>query len=116
MSGFTGAYTCTKVSDWVEYNVNHPGLTIKIMEPYSEKLLPISTVAKTSPPPLRHTVLFGTQANQHKLEIIGRYSTELYLDNKFYGSMWFGDIIIRNRKLSIDRKLAAVVENYEALQ
>ena len=109
--GFTGADTGKRVGDWVEYNVNHPGLTIKIMEPYSEELMPISTVGKTSPSPLRHTVIFGTQSRQHKLEIVGRYSKELYLDNKFYGSVWLGDVLIRDGSLSIDGKLVAAVEN-----
>jgi len=45
------------------------------------------------------------------LEIIGRYNKELYLDNKFYGSVWFGDILIRAGSLSIDGKLVAAVEN-----
>ena len=109
--GFTGADTGKRVDDWVEYNVNHPGLTIKIMEPYSEELMPISTVGKTSPSPLRHTVIFGTQSSQHKLEIVGRYSKELYLDNKFYGSVWLGDVLIRDGSLSSDGKLVAAVEN-----
>ena len=109
--GFTGADTGKRVDDWVEYNVNHPGLTIKIIEPYSEELMPISTEGKTSPSPLRHTVIFGTQSSQHKLEIVGRYSKELYLDNKFYGSVWLGDVLIRDGSLSIDGKLVAAVEN-----
>lgn len=111
MIGFTGADAGERVGDWVEYNVNHPGLTIKIIEPYNEELLPISTVGKTSPSPLRHTVIFGTQLNQHKLEIVGRYGKELYLDNKFYGSVWRGNILIRDGSLSIDGKLVAAVEN-----
>ena len=111
MIGFTGADAGKRVGDWVEYNVNHPGLTIKIIEPYSEELLPISTVGKTSPSPLRHTVIFGTQSNRHKLEIVGRYNKELYLNNKFYGSVWLGDILIRDGSLSIDGKLVSAVEN-----
>ncbi|MCF2911204.1 hypothetical protein L1285_23165 [Pseudoalteromonas sp. DL2-H2.2] len=111
MIGFTGADAGKRVGNWMEYNVNHPGLTIKIMEPYSEELMPISTVGKTSPSPLRHTVIFGTQSSQHKLEIVGRYSKELYLDNKFYGSVWLGDVLISDGNLSIDGKLVAAIEN-----
>ncbi|WP_105169676.1 hypothetical protein [Pseudoalteromonas sp. T1lg23B] len=111
MIGLTGADAGKRVGDWVEYNVNHPGLTVKIMEPYSEELLPISTVGKTSPLPLRHTVIFGTHSSRHKLEIVGRYNKELYLDNKFYGSVWLGDVLIHDGNLSIDGKLVAAVEN-----
>lgn len=111
MIAFTGANAGKKVGDWVEYNVNHPGLTIKIIEPYSEELLPISTVGKTSPSPLRHTVIFGTQSNQHKLEIVGRYKKEIYLDSNFYGSVWLGDILVRDGSLLIDGKLVAAVKN-----
>lgn len=111
MIGFTGADAGKRVGDWVEYNVNHPGLTIKIIEPYSDDLLPISTVGKTSAAPLRHSVIFGTQSKQHKLEIVGRYSKELYLDNKFYGSIWLGDILIRDGSFLIDGQLVSPVEN-----
>ncbi|MDR7121330.1 hypothetical protein [Rheinheimera soli] len=111
MIGFTGADTGKRVGGWVEYNINHPGLTIQIIEPYSENLIPISTVGKTSPSPLRHTVLFGTQTNQHKLEIVGRYSKELYLDGKFYGTILFGDILIHDGSLSIGGNLVSAVEN-----
>ena len=45
----------------MEYKVKHPGLDIKIIEPYSPNLLPISTVGKSSPLPLTHTVIFGTE-------------------------------------------------------
>ena len=111
MLGFTGADAGKRVGDWVEYNINHPGLTIQIIEPYSEELMPVSTIGKTSPSPLRHTVIFGTQTNQHKLEIVGRYSKELYLDGKFYGTTLLGDILIHDGSLSIDGKLVPAVEN-----
>jgi hypothetical protein len=109
MVGFTGADAGKRMGDSVEYNVNHPGLTIKIIEAYSDELMPISTVGKTSPSPLRHTVIFGTQSSQHKFEIVGRYKKDLYLDNKFYGSIWLGDILIRDGNLSIDGELVPAI-------
>ncbi|KTD99173.1 hypothetical protein [Pseudoalteromonas sp. H71] len=110
--GVTGADTGKRISDdWVEYNVTHPGLTIKIIEPYAPDLMPISTVGKSSPSPLRHTIIFGTKSNQHELEVIGKYKKELYFDNRFYGSIWSGDVLIRDGSLSIDGKLVSVIEN-----
>jgi hypothetical protein len=105
LTGFTGADAGTKVGDWVEYNVSHPGLTVKIIEPFSEDLTPISTVGKTSPSPLRHTVTFGSTANLHTLEIVGRYHKDVYLDGNFYASLWTGDIVIKEGLISIDGKL-----------
>jgi hypothetical protein len=105
LSGFTGADAGTRVGDWVEYNVSHPGLTVKIIEPFSKDLTPISTVGKTSPSPLRHTVTFGSTANLHTLEIVGRYHKDVYLDGNFYASLWTGDIVIKEGLISIDGKL-----------
>ncbi|KAF7786195.1 hypothetical protein PRUB_a0679 [Pseudoalteromonas rubra] len=110
--GITGADAGKRISDdWVEYNVVHPGLTVKILEPYAADLMPISTVGKSSPSPLRHTVIFGSKSNQHKLEIVGKYKKELYFDNRFYGTIWSGDILIRDGSLSIDGKLVSPIEN-----
>ena len=106
--GITGANE-GKIVDrkWVEYDVTHPGLSITIVEPYSADLMPISTMGKSSPSPLRHTVIFGTESKPHKLEIIGKYQKELYLDGQHYGSIWSGNIIIKNGTLSIDNKIVA---------
>ena len=110
--GVTGADTGKRINDdWVAYNVTHPGLTIKIIVPYAPDLMPISTVGKSSPSPLRHTIIFGTKSNQHKLEVVGKYKKELYFDNKFYGSIWSGEVLIRDGSLSIDGKLVSVTEN-----
>ena len=111
MIGVTGADDGKRIGAWVEYNVSHPGLSIKIIEPYSDELIPISTVGKTSPSPLQHIVIFGAQSRQHKFEILGRYKKQLYLDNKFYGSIWLGDILIRDGNLFVDGKQASAIEN-----
>jgi hypothetical protein len=92
---------------WVEYDVTHPGLSITIIEPYSSDLMPISTIGKSSPSPLRHTVIFGTKSKPHKLEIIGQYQKELYLDGQHYGSIWLANIIIKDGILSIDNEIIA---------
>lgn len=110
--GLTGADGGKRVNEnWMEYHVKHPGLTITVLEPYSQGLLPISTVSKTSPSPLRHTVIYGTEANQHRLEIIGKYKKELFLDGKFYGAVWAGDIVIRDGVISIDGKPASAIKH-----
>lgn len=111
LTGFTGADAGTKVGDWVEYNVSHPGLTVKIIEPFSKDLAPISTVGKTSPSPLRHTVTFGSTANLHTLEIVGRYHKDVYLDGQFYASLWTGDVVIKEGLISIDGKLLPQIKN-----
>jgi hypothetical protein len=92
---------------WVEYDVTHPGLTITIIEPYSADLMPISTIGKSSPSPLRHTVIFGTNSKPHKLEIIGQYQKKLYLDRQYYGAIWSANIIIKDGILSIDNQIVA---------
>ena len=111
LTGFTGADAGNRVGEWVEYNVKHPGLTVKIIEPFSQELMPISTIGKTSPSPLRHTVMFGEQSNSHKLELVGRYQKDIYLDGKFYGSIWTGDVVIKDGVISIDGKLISETEN-----
>lgn len=111
LTGFTGADSGTRVGEWVEYNVNHPGLTVKIIEPFSQELMPISTIGKTSASPLRHTIKFGRQSNFHKLEIVGRYHKDLYLDGRFYGSIWTGDVIIKDGAMSIDGKPVSEIDN-----
>jgi len=111
MYGLTGADEGTRISnEWVEYHVTHPGLTITILEPYSPDLMPISTVGKKSPSPLTHVIKFGKSSNHHKLKIVGRYKKELYLDGKFYASIWSGDIVIKDGVLSIDGKLISATE------
>ncbi|MFT5924893.1 MAG: hypothetical protein ACI9LE_001895 [Paraglaciecola sp.] len=90
---------------WVEYDITHPGLSITIIEPYSADLMPISTIGKSSPSPLRHTIIFGTKSKPHKLEIIGKYQKELYLDGHHYGSIWSANIIIKDGILSIDNEI-----------
>jgi hypothetical protein len=106
--GVTGANEGRIVGGkWMEYDVIHPGLSITIIEPYSSDLMPISTIGKSSPSPLRHTVVFGTESKSHKLEIIGKYQKELYLDGQHYGSIWSGNIIIKDGILSIDNKQVA---------
>ena len=116
MTGFTGADTGNRVGEWVEYNVNHPGLTVKIIEPFSPELMPISTIGKTSPSPLRHTITFGKKSNPHKLEIVGRYHKDLYLDGKYYGSIWIGDVVIKNGVMSIDGKLVSEIKTKKAIK
>jgi hypothetical protein len=106
--GVTGANDGRIVEEkWVEYDVTHPGLSITIIEAYSSDLMHISTVGKSSPSPLRHTVIFGTNSNPHKLEIIGKYQKDLYLDGQHYGSIWSGSITIKEGILSIDNKLVS---------
>ncbi|MEP1552501.1 MAG: hypothetical protein ABJJ44_06615 [Paraglaciecola sp.] len=101
--GVTGANEGVVVDDkWMKYDVKHPWLTITIIEPFSNELLPISTVGKSSPSPLRHTVIFGKKSNPHTFEIIGKYQKDLYLDGQFYGSIWSGVIIIKDGTLIID--------------
>lgn len=105
--GVTGANDGIIVGDkWMEYAVTHPGLTVTIIEPLSSDLIPISTVGKSSPPPLRHTIIFGKKSNMHTLEIIGKYKKELYLDGQSYGSIWSGSILIKDGILIIDNELA----------
>jgi hypothetical protein len=103
MLGVTGANGGRIVNEkWMEYDVTHPGLKITIIEPYSTELLPISTVGKSTPSPLKHIVSFGTKANLHKFEVIGKYQKKLYLDSQFYGSIWSGNIVIKDGILIID--------------
>ena len=105
--GVTGANDGIIVGDkWMEYAVTHSGLTVTIIEPLSSDLIPISTVGKSSPPPLRHTIIFGKKSNMHTLEIIGKYKKELYLDGQSYGSIWSGSILIKDGILIIDNELA----------
>jgi hypothetical protein len=57
--------------------------------------MPILTVGKNSPSPLKHTVTFGKSSSPHKLEIIGKYQNNLYLYRQRYGSVWSGNIVIK---------------------
>lgn len=104
--GITGADAGKRVGDWVEYNVVHPGLDIKILEPFSKDLLPISTIGKSKTSPLKHTVTFGTITEKHTLEIVGKYSKDIYLDGHYYGKLQFGEIMIKDGIVSIDGKKA----------
>lgn len=109
--GVTGANEGRIVDHkWMQYDVTHPGLSITIMEPYSTDLMPISTVGKSSPSPLKHTVIFGKKTNPHKLEIIGKYHKDLYLDGQHYGSVWSANIVIKDGTLSINNEPASVTE------
>jgi uncharacterized protein YceK len=104
--GVTGANEGRIVDNqWMEYDVTHPGLSITIIEPYSIDLMPISTVGKSSPSSLKHTVTFGKKSNPHKLEIIGKYQKDLYLDGQHYGSVWSGNIVIKDGVLILDNEL-----------
>jgi hypothetical protein len=106
--GVTGASEGIIVDDkWMKYDVTHPGLTITIIEPYSAELMRISTIGKSSPSPLMHTVIFGKKSKPHKFEIIGKYQKDLYLDDLFYGSTWTGNIVIKDGVLIIDNKLVS---------
>jgi len=106
--GVTGANEGKVVDDkWMVYNVIHPGLTITIMEPYSAQLMRLSTVSKSTPSPLKHSVVFGRKSKPHKFEIIGEYHKDLYLDGKYYGAVWYGDILIKDGVLFIDNVRAA---------
>jgi hypothetical protein len=106
--GVTGANEGKIIDEqWMEYDVIHPGLSITIIEPYSIDLMPISTVGKSSPSPLKHTVIFGKKSNPHKLEIIGKYQKDLYLDGQHYGSVWSGNIVIKDGVLILDNELVS---------
>jgi hypothetical protein len=106
--GVTGANEGRIIDDkWMEYNVTHPGLSITIIEPYSTELMPISTIGKSSPSPLRHIIIFGKESDPHKLEIIGKFQKDLYLDGQHYGSVWSGHIVVKDGTLIIDNKLAS---------
>jgi hypothetical protein len=108
MLGVTGANEGIIVDDkWMEYDVTHPGLSITIIEPYSTDLMPISTIGKSSPSPLKHTVIFGKKSNPHTLEIIGKYQKDLFLDGQHYGSVWSGNIVIKDGALIIDNELVS---------
>ncbi len=103
--GLTGADEGRRMNEeWVVYKVIHPGQEIKILEPYSPELMPIETIGKKSPAPLRHLETFGTSANPHKLEIVGKYSKKVYHDETFYGILWTGEIIIKDGVVFIDGK------------
>ena len=103
--GVTGANEGKIVDEqWMEYDVIHPVLSITIIEPYSIDLMPISTVGKSSPFPLKHVVIFGKKSNPHKLEIIGKYQKDLYLDGQHYGSVWSGNIVIKDGVLILDNE------------
>ena len=103
--GVTGANEGKIVDEqWMEYDVIHLGLSITIIEPYSIDLMPISTVGKSSPSPLKHVVIFGKKSNPHKLEIIGKYQKDLYLDGQHYGSVWSGNIVIKDGVLILDNE------------
>jgi hypothetical protein len=103
--GVTGANEGKIVDEqWMEYDVIHPVLSITIIEPYSIDLMPISTVGKSSPSPLKHVVIFGKKSNPHKLEIIGKYQKDLYLDGQHYGSVWSGNIVIKDGVLILDNE------------
>ena len=106
--GVTGANEGRIIDNkWMEYNVTHPGLSITIIEPYSTDLMPISTIGQSSPSPLKHVVIFGKKSNPHKLEIIGKYQKDLYLDGQHYGSVWSANIVIKDGALIIDNELAS---------
>ncbi|WP_404340289.1 hypothetical protein [Pseudoalteromonas mariniglutinosa] len=107
--GVTGADEGKKVGDSFEYQVIHPGLDVTIIEPYSEKLIPIETIGKSSP--LTHTIKFGTSENTHMLKIIGKYEKDLYLDDAYYGSIWNGDVLVKNGILFINGRIAKKIEN-----
>ncbi len=53
----------------------------QIIEPHSAELLPISTVGKTSAAYSRYRIRFGIQSKPHTLQIVGRWSKEIELDN-----------------------------------
>ncbi|MFT5840015.1 MAG: hypothetical protein ACI9UT_002526 [Flavobacteriales bacterium] len=106
--GVTGANEGIIIDNqWIEYDVTHPGLSIKIIEPYFNDLMPISTVGKSSPSPLKHTITFGKKSNPHKLVIIGKYQKDLYLDGQHYGSVWSGNIVIKDGVLILDNELVS---------
>ena len=109
--GVTGADEGKKVGDSFEYQVIHPGLDVTIIELYSEKLIPIETIGKSSPSPLTHTIKFGTSENIHMLKIIGKYEKDLYLDDAYYGSIWSGDVLVKNGILFINGRVANKIEN-----
>ena len=104
--GVTGANEGKIVDDkWIQYDVIHPGLSITIIELYTADLMPLSTVSKSSPSPLRHTIIFGNKLEPRTLEIIGQYQKDLYFDGQQYGSMWSGNIVTRDGVLSIDSEV-----------
>ena len=88
----------------MDYDVTRPRLSITIIEPYSIDLMPISSVGKSSLFLLKHSVIFVKKSNQHKLEIIGKYQKDIYLDGQHYGSVWSGSIVIKDGVLTIDNE------------
>lgn len=68
--GLTGSDDGQRVNnDQVKYIVVPPGPDIVILEPFSEELLPISTVGKQSPSPLTHIIKLGKKTNQYEFKI-----------------------------------------------
>ena len=102
LAGFTGADEGQKVGDWIVYNAFHPGLDIKIMEPYDSNLIPISTIKSRENQSMKHTITYGTKQKKQKLELIGKYKKEIYFNEKYYGSLWFGSILIKDDLVFID--------------
>lgn len=103
--GFTSANEGVRVdANTIEYHVTHPGLDITIREDYSADLLPIETVSKSSPSPLRHTVTYGTARQQDVLEIDGRFSKTIALNGVCYGKFWSGKLLVDRGQLYLDGK------------
>lgn len=103
--GFTSADEGVRVdSNTIEYHATHPGLDITIREDYSADLLPIETVSKSSPSPLRHTIIYGTARQRNVLEIDGRFSKTITLDGVCYGKTWSGKLLVDRGQLYLDGK------------
>lgn len=108
LTNITGANEGERTdNNLMKYRVLHPGLNITLYYPYSSDLIPISTIGKKSNKSLHHTIVYGTKSNQHKLLLIGSIIKEIYLDGKFYGSVRFGDLVIKENVVIIDGEVIA---------
>ena len=47
----------------------------------------------------------------HTLKIVGKYENDLYLNDAYYGSIWNGDVLVKNGVLFINGKIAEKIEN-----
>lgn len=108
--GFTSADEGVRVgADTIEYHLTHPGLDIVIREDYSADLLPIETISQSSPKPLRHIVTYGTAQARNVLEIDGKYSKTVTLNDFYYGKVRTGRLLVDRDRIYLDGKILAPV-------
>jgi hypothetical protein len=103
--GVTGSDEGHRVdANTIEYHVTHPGLDIVIREDYATNLLPIESVTKSSPSPLRHTITYGTPNKRNVLEIDGKLAKTIILNGLHYGKVWTGRLLVDRGRVSLDGK------------